>query len=269
MEQKSTQGRKVKARKLRNRRKRFIRKMIIFTYRCICLGIIIGVIIGGGKLYENIASKENISSSSEYPESLLSLLERNPETIEFVLNYPANKDKEFEIDLLDEVRKGTFPLFLQWGERWGYECYGNDFLAVTGCGPTCLSMVQCGLSGDTEWDPLQVAKLADEQGYYVDGVGSSWSLMTEGATRLGLVADSVLYDEVNIIAELQSGKPIICAMRPGDFTTSGHFIVLTGVDDNGNLTVCDPNSKMNSEKSWSVDELFPQIKNLWSYTYCE
>ena len=36
---------------------------------------------------------------------------------------------------------GSVPLFLQWDERWGYRSYGGDFLAVTGCGPTALSMV--------------------------------------------------------------------------------------------------------------------------------
>ncbi len=269
-----------KRRTLRNKRKCLLRRIVIFTYRCICVGLAAGVLILAGKLWEAVIGDDGIVkdtpsvltmgalSSSEYPESLLALAERNPEAKEFVQNYPVNKDKDFEIDLSEEVEEGSIPLFLQWDERWGYEIYGDDFLAVTGCGPTCLSMVRCGLSGDTQWNPLEVARLADEQGYYVDGVGSAWTLMTEGAAGLGLVADTVVYDEAHILAELEAGKPIICAMRPGDFTTSGHFIVLTGVDSDGNLTVCDPNSRANSEKSWSVEDLLPQIKNLWSYTYC-
>lgn len=204
-----------------------------------------------------------------YPESLIALMERNPEAKDFVLNYPQNKDKHYEIDLSDEVVQGMIPLFLQWDERWGYQYYGDNFMAVTGCGPTCLSMVQCGLSGDTVWNPLEVANMAEEQGYYVNGVGSSWSLMTEGAAQLGLSADTVKFDEDHILAELESGKPVICAMGPGDFTTTGHFIVLTGVDSEGRLTVCDPNSRANSEKSWSIEKLMPQIKNLWSYTCLE
>ena len=35
--------------------------------------------------------------------------------------------------------------------------------------------------------------------------------------------DTVIYDEAHIIAELEKGRPIICIMGPGDFTTSGHF----------------------------------------------
>lgn len=109
--------------------------------------------------------------------------------------------------------------------------------------------------------------MAEESGFYVDGVGSSWDLMETGAAQLGLEVNSVIYDEEHIVEELESGRPIICIMGPGDFTTSGHFIVLTGVDKKGKIVVCDPNSRINSEKSWPADDLIPQIKNLWSYTY--
>ena len=54
-------------------------------------------------------------------------------------------------------------------------------------------------------------------------------------------------------------------MRKGDFTTTGHFIVLTGYED-GRITVNDPNSRKRSEKTWDFDTLQYQIKNLWSYT---
>lgn len=204
-------------------------------------------------------------STEIYPESLLELLEKNPEAEQFVLNYPKNKDTHLEIDLTDEVTEGTIPLFIQWDERWGYETYGGDFLAVTGCGPTCLSMVYCGLKGDTKWNPLSVAQWAEQEGYYVKGAGSSWDLMTYGAKNLGLLQENVVFDAEHILRSLNNGNPIICVMRPGDFTTSGHFIVLAGVDENGKVIVRDPNSKVNSDKTWAVEDLMPQIKNLWGY----
>ena len=54
-------------------------------------------------------------------------------------------------------------------------------------------------------------------------------------------------------------------MGPGDFTTTGHFIVLTGVDSNGDIIVHDPNSIKRSKKRWSIDDIMKQTKNLWSY----
>ena len=96
-----------------------------------------------------------------YPESLVELMERNPEARQFVMDYPEQADREEPIDISGDVNAGEIPLFLQWDERWGYETYGGDFLAVTGCGPTCLSMVYSGLSGDTRWNPYEVARMAE------------------------------------------------------------------------------------------------------------
>lgn len=259
--------------KQQRRRKRRIRQVVVCIYRCVFVGaVVIALSFILNFAYTLVPRDREDLVKEGYPESLIALLERNPETKDFVLNYHKHrernleKNKELEIDLTEEVAEGRIPLFLQWDERWGYETYGSDFLAVTGCGPTCLAMVRCGLGGDTEWNPLKVANMAEEQGYYVEGSGSSWDLMTVGAAQLGLVANTVVFDAAHIITELENGRPIICIMRPGDFTATGHFIVLTGVDEEGRVTVCDPNSKINSEKSWDVDDLIPQIKNLWSYT---
>ena len=171
-----------------------------------------------------------------------------------------------EIDISKEVTKGEIPHFLQWDERWGYETYGSDFLAVTGCGPTCLSMVTCGLTGDTQWNPYEVAKMAEDNGYYVDGSGSSWELMSSGAEKLGLTVSAVSFDEEHIRAVLESGQPIICVMGPGDFTDAGHFLVLTGVDKNGDIILRDPNSLERTKQHWDLQKLMNQMKNLWSYS---
>lgn len=210
---------------------------------------------------------EELAAEEEYPESLLKLLEKNPETKDFVLNYPKNKDKHVEIDVSKELKEGEIPLFLQWDERWGYETYGDDFLALTGCGPTCLSMVYCGLTGDAVWNPYKTARMAENGGYYVSGSGSSWDLMTQGASELGLKAEEVAFDQEHIKAALESGMPIICVVGPGDFTDSGHFLVLTGVDEEGKILLNDPNSRIRSKEAWDIEQLMRQIKNLWGYSY--
>ena len=65
--------------------------------------------------------------------------------------------------------------------------------------------------------------------------------------------------------ELENGHPIICAMRPGDFTTAGHFIVLADVQE-GKIRVNDPNSRTRSRELWPYETLERQIKNLWTFT---
>ena len=204
---------------------------------------------------------------ADYPESLIEFMDKYPETQDFVLEYPTYKDEQTDMDISGDIAEGGFPLFLQWDRRWGYQTYGDDFLAVTGCGPTSLSMVYTGLTRNVDWNPYQVAKMAEQSGYYVDGVGSSWDLMTEGAAKLGLKSRVTGTEEDLITDALKSGEPVICSVGPGDFTTSGHFIVLSGIDSDGKISVLDPNSRVNSEKTWDMDTLFPQIVGSWAYRY--
>ena len=201
------------------------------------------------------------------PKSLIGLLKRNPETILFVKDYPVNGKKKDEVDIaMDVAAADGIPLFLQWDERWGYRKYGDKYMAITGCGPTCLSMIRCGLGHDDTWDPYKVAKMADEKGYYVKGAGTSWSLMDAGAKKIGLKAKGIDFGEDAIRSELKKGHPVICAVGPGDFTDGGHFIVLTGLAKDGKVIVNDPYSRLRSDTTWKLSRIMKQTKNLWSYT---
>ena len=135
------------------------------------------------KTVKAFAEEQGISYG-EYPQSLIDLYERNPETKDFVLNYPFRKDTGVDLSAWKGSR--TVPLFLQWDPMWGYEKYGKGFIAETGCGPTCLSMVYVGLTGDTSMDPAAMAAFSMENGYYLEDVGTSWDLMSVGAEKLGL-----------------------------------------------------------------------------------
>ena len=86
---------------------------------------------------------------------------------------------------IGEVAAGVIPHLLQWDERWGYQIYGDNMIAVNGCGPTVISMVAAGLTGDNTITPYRVAKFAEENGYYEGDAGTSWALMTEGAAQFG------------------------------------------------------------------------------------
>jgi len=199
----------------------------------------------------------------EIPEKLLELLEKNPDAKEFVMNYPLKKDLIYEIDLSEHLGKEIVPLLMQWDERWGYTIYGSNVMGLTGCGPTCLSMVLLHLLKDATYTPRYVADFAEENGYYVEGSGSKWTLISEGGKTLGLDVVEIPLDENRMKKNLELGNPVICIMGPGDFTTAGHFIVLTGYKD-GKFVINDPNSKTNSERLWSYEEFSGQIKNLWA-----
>lgn len=202
-------------------------------------------------------------TSGTWPESLQALLERHPDALEFVEGYPDHKD-DAPAETIGDVVQGQFPLLLQWDARWGYVRYGDDLLAVTGCGPTCLAMAAAGLTGDNTITPAAVAEQAQRDGYWVDGV-TSWGLMTDGCRAWGLVSEELPLTETAVTGALDEGRPIICSVRPGDFTTTGHFILLAGLEEEG-LRVNDPNSPQNSDRLWTYEELEPQIRNLWAFS---
>ena len=212
------------------------------------------------KVLSDYADKHGIPLSA-YPDSLIELLQRNPETAEFVCRYPEDLPAAPALERFD--RSQGVPLFLQWDTAWGYEIYGSDVLALTGCGPTCLAMVGFYLTGDSFFSPDQVADFAWSNDYYAWRKGSKWTLISEGSRRLGLNAVELPLHGPTVLGELEAGKPIICVVGPGDFTTEGHFIVLTGLE-NGMIRVNDPNSLKNSRKLWPYEVLEPQILNLWA-----
>ncbi|MCD8375885.1 MAG: C39 family peptidase [Oscillospiraceae bacterium] len=208
-----------------------------------------------------------LSDSGEvYPQRLQELVEANAEAINFVYYYPeyASQGTQ-EIDLSQEAAQDTVPLLIQWDSRWGYGSYGDGLIGYTGCGPTCLSMVALYLTGDATFTPLYVANWADEAGYYINGAGSTWTLMTRGCAYLGLTAHELSLTESAMKDVLDQGMPIICSMGPGDFTESGHFLVITGYTDEG-FTLNDPNSLLRSAQVWSYETLSSQIRGLWAYS---
>ena len=72
----------------------------------------------------------------------------------------------------------------------------------------------------------------------------------------------------NIANELSAGHPVILSMGPGTFTKSGHFIVLTGINEDGTVTVNDPNdnSKKNHvNKQFDLQQILKESKGGWSF----
>ena len=202
----------------------------------------------------------------QYPDTLLNNLCNNPNMISYALSYNekcGTTGGEIENSELDGI-----PLFIQWDSRWGYAPYGNDVIGLSGCGPTCMSMVVVGLTGNKEATPIQLADYATEHGYYEDGAGTKWSFMEDVGNAYGLQGTYLPLQKELLYTELEQGHPIICSMRQGDFTAEGHYVVIAGIE-NGKLRIHDPNSMTRSEKLWEYEDIESQIANLWSYSVAE
>lgn len=205
--------------------------------------------------------EEHNLTEEDYTERQMKAYEFCPEARDFILNIPLEKDKEHVADITGTDRT-TVPLFLQWDARWGYHEYAYDVGGVTGCGPTCLSMVAYYLTGNTDYTPQYMMDFSMEEKCVGSAGGTNWTLFTTAAPKLGLeVKELPLYKSI-MVRNLEAGNPIVVNVKKGDFTQDGHYIVLTGYSD-GYFTVNDPNSVANSEKGWTYEQLEGQIKNLW------
>ncbi len=214
---------------------------------------------------EYLANKNGISME-EYPERLIELLKKNPQTEEFVINYPTKKEEVSDEPLAELIANpDEIPMLFQWDMRWGYYEYGGDVLGLTGCGATCMSMVASYLFQDPNLTPVYMAKFSTENKYVIDGGGTTWAMMSTGAQKLGLNVKEVPLHMNTVKQYLEEGHPIICNVGPGYFTEGGHYIVFTGWVDNM-LMIHDPNNKEYSETLWKFSDIQDQIKNMWVYT---
>lgn len=211
----------------------------------------------------NPVIQEIYNNYSMYPENLLAALANNPEMTDFVTGYPDG-GRTTAGGLTSHEKEQDFPLLLQWDPRWGYQPYGTDNIGLAGCGPTCMSMVLFYLTRDEKLTPDRIAAYSMENGYYVEGTGTAWALMEDMPMLYDIKVTKARSSERVMKSVLDDGGIIICAMGEGDFTVSGHFIVIYGYDTKG-FKVNDPNCVVRSSKSWTFDELEPQIKNIWAY----
>lgn len=207
-----------------------------------------------------------IEHASEYPSAMLAALANNPEMLDFVSGYLEQTSVSSNASLTKKEKKETYPLLIQWDSRWGYLPYGSSNIGISGCGPTCLSMVVYSLTREESATPAQIAAYAESAGYYIEGTGTAWALMTEGASHFGITGTEMSLDEDLMKSRLDQGHPIICAMRPGDFTVAGHFIMIYGYEKDGFL-INDPNCISRSRQVWDYNTLSSQIKDLWYFSY--
>lgn len=158
------------------------------------------------------------------------------------------------------------PLYYQYASAWGAKPYGTGNISKNGCGPTCIAMVFSYLTGRNIY-PDDVVSFTGNR-YYVNGAGSSWEIFGACSSHWGIQCTAISPKSDAIAEALSAGRPVILSVGPGTFTSSGHFIVLTGIDTNGQVTVNDPNdnSRKNfKDKKFPLTQIAGEAKGGWSF----
>ena len=125
-------------------------------------------------------------------------------------------------------------------------------VAQYGCGFVCTAMVLSYLTGSE----VTVEELVEwGQDEYYNGQGANGTLFAAAAEEwdVGEVQTATKDNKDEIRDALRNGSPIIAYMGPGIFTSGGHFIVLTGIDENDKVSINDPGDANKEKTTWDLD----------------
>ncbi len=159
----------------------------------------------------------------------------------------------YEGVMLGESGETQVVYYNQLDSRWSNQMYGrSSTIGAAGCGPTALALAVSTLTDKTV-DPPAVCDWSVRNGHRCEGNGSYHSLIPEGAKHYGLKVEKLGRSSARELEQhLSSGKLVIAIMAPGHFTSSGHFIVLRGITEDGKVLVADPASYKRSGQEWSM-----------------
>ena len=99
--------------------------------------------------------------------------------------------------------------------------------------------------------------------FYAGAQGQSWDIMKAVARYYGIGCEEIA--KQSIVASLASGRPVIMSCHEGEFTKRGHFIVLTGLTEDGYIVVNDPSHPDKSGKKYSASFIEGEGKAWWSF----
>jgi hypothetical protein len=142
-------------------------------------------------------------------------------------------------------------------------------IGISGCGPTSMAIVISTFTGK-EVTPAETSDWSYQNGYLVQGYDngspyamSSHSLIPALAEEYGLNCTGISknsYTADKIYKALSEGKLIVATMGPGQFTSGGHFIVLSGVTEDGKILVADCASKQRTNQEWDIQTIINESK---------
>ena len=195
-------------------------------------------------------------------QGLLELALDVPEAIDFVASYPdAEKVAQ---PYADAVTKGEAPQLWCWDARWGAVDYAGHPLAVSGSGPTVVSMAYMGLTGNNDKSPADIAQAVTEADYATGDSAMSADYLQGAAEDLGLTYASYVSNGDNLEQMLDSGTYLLIEAKAGTLTDMAHWVLLVSQNEDGTVQVYDPTSPDVSEHPWAPATLAASCDNLYA-----
>ena len=203
----------------------------------------------------------------EVQAKLLKLAADEPAAQQYVRNFPDKYPMKTPASgQIKTVTTGlNIPRFYQWDELWGYTVYSGTAFGLTGCCPTCLAMVYQGLTGNHDLSPYDMAELAVRDGFATEYEGTIADFLVEEAYNLDIPVSEIDVTEKALKNALQSNQVVIANFGPGIFTQYGHYVVITGMKEDGTVIMNDPYSEERSNNTWDLKTIVEESQGLYAY----
>lgn len=225
-----------------------------------------------GEIYASVAQGEDCRLVLQYlyiPEEVKPSAEPTAETQAAEETTPEAAEEAGETvpeETQAEEKKviSTVPQYFQ--DDYPYTMYGSGTIMTSGCSIVSLAMVASYLT-DHEYTP-------DELAHYFGGRAiNNIARLEYGNKALQLACEKAENWHV-VYKALQEGQVAIVLMNHNSiFTNSQHFIVLTGINENGKITVNDSNRdnysfwqlKKGFEEGFEPEDILLGYDGAWIY----
>ena len=168
--------------------------------------------------------------------------------------------------------------YMQTDSRWknsNYSARGEKkTIGSSGCGVACSAMVIATLK-DKNVTPIETANWSMAHGYKALNQGTYYSYFVPQFDIYGIqckkLNNSNLYGKsssayhTEALNALKNGDWVIACMGKGNWTSSGHFIIVYGYE-NGYVYINDPASKASRRVKNTWNLFANQVKYLWTIT---
>lgn len=166
--------------------------------------------------------------------------------------------------------------YLQTDPRWGsldYSAPGEKTtIAASGCGPTAMAMVLATWA-DPSVTPKTECAWALAHGYKAPRQGTYYGYFEPAGARYGLRVTRLNYTSLygkstsayhaQVKDALDRGELVIACMGPGNWTSSGHYVLVWKVDGD-TIYINDPASTKAARTKGSYNLFKQQVKYYWT-----
>ncbi|MCR8907013.1 hypothetical protein NW198_00055 [Thermophilibacter sp. ET337] len=205
------------------------------------------------------------ASADRYSDQgLLELALTVPEAIDFVAAYPDAEKTAQPYE--DAVEQGVAPQLWCWDARWGAVDYAGHPLAVSGSGPTVVSMAYMGLTGKSDKSPADIAQAVTEAELASGDSAMSADYLSSAAEGLGVAYASYVSNGDNLSQMLDTGTYLLIEAKAGTLTDTAHWVLLVSENEDGSVVVYDPTSPEVSAHPWAPATLAASCDNLYAFS---